>query len=123
MHSGFGSFRSAFPMNIEANLPHIGALALRDKPNVRSDLNRVVKLWSDLLNEHGGPMLFGQFSIADAFFAPMVMRMKTYALNIPDEAAAYIERVCELQGVKDWIQGALQEQDFRDFEEPYRLHR
>lgn len=123
MHSGFGAFRSAFPMNIEANLPEMGALSLRDKPEVRSNLNRIVTMWSELLSEHGGPLLFGEFCIADAYFAPMVMRIKTYALSVPAEVAGYVERVCELPGVKDWIQGALAEQDFRDFEEPYRLHR
>lgn len=123
MHSGFGAFRSAFPMNIEANLPEMGALSLRDKPEVRANLNRVVTMWSELLSEHGGPMLFGEFCIADAYFAPMVMRIKTYALSVPAEVAGYVERVSELPGVKDWIQGALAEQDFRDFEEPYRLHR
>ncbi len=121
MHSGFGALRSACPMNIEASLPDIGALALRDKPGVRADLNRLVTMWSELLAQHGGPMLFGPFSIADAYFAPVVMRMGTYALPAPAPVAAYIERVCALPGVKAWIDGALAEKDFLDFEEPYRL--
>ena len=123
MHSGFGALRSACPMNIEASLPDIGALALRDKPGVRADLNRLVTMWSELLAQHGGPMLFGQFSIADAYFAPVVMRMRTYALPAPAPVTAYIERVCALPGVKAWIDGALAEKDFLDFEEPYRLRR
>ena len=96
MHSGFGALRSACPMNIEASLPDIGALALRDKPGVRADLNRLVTMWSELLAQHGGPMLFGQFSIADAYFAPVVMRMRTYALPAPAPVTAYIERVLSL---------------------------
>ena len=122
MHSGFGGLRSACPMNIEAHLPEVGALALRDKPAVRADLQRITALWSGLLAEHGGPMLFGDFSIADAYFAPVVMRLKTYALPVPADVQAYMDRVCALPGVKAWIDGALAEKDFIDFEEPFRLH-
>ena len=122
MHSGFMGLRSACPMNIDAQLLDVGALALRDKPAVRNDLARIVSMWSGLLTEHGGPMLFGAFSVADAYFAPVVMRIKTYALPVPADVAAYIDRVCALPGVKAWIDGALAEKDFIDFEEPFRLH-
>ena len=123
MHSGFTALRSACPMNIEAHLPDIGALALRDQAGVRADLARIVSMWSGLLAEHGGPMLMGHFTVADAYFAPVVMRLKTYALPVPPDVTAYMARVCALPGVKAWIDGALAEQDFIDFEEPYRLHR
>jgi glutathione S-transferase len=123
MHSGFAALRSACPMNIEASLPEIGQLAWRDKPAVRADVARLVAMWSELLAQHGGPMLFGNFSVADAYFAPVVMRLKGYALPVPDDIAAYMGRVCALTGVKAWVQGALAEHDFRDFEEPFRLHR
>ena len=123
MHSGFASLRSACPMNIEASLPDIGQLAWRDKPAVRADVARLVAMWSELLAQHGGPMLFGTFSVADAYFAPVVMRLKTYALPVPEEIAAYMVRVCALPGVKAWVEGALAEHDFRDFEEPFRLQR
>ena len=123
MHSGFMGLRSACPMNIEAHLPDVGALALRDKPAVRTDLARICSLWSGLLAEHGGPMLFGHFTVADAYFAPVVMRLKTYALPVPADVQAYMDRVCALPGVKDWIDGALAEKDFIDFEEPFRLAR
>ena len=123
MHSGFTGLRSACPMNIEAHLPEIGALALRDKPAVRADLNRICSLWSGLLQEHGGPLLFGDFTVADAYFAPVVMRLKTYALPVPADVAAYMDRVCALPGVKAWIDDALAEQDFIHFEEPFRVAR
>ena len=122
MHSGFAALRSACPMNIEAHLPEVGALALRDKPAVRADLDRICALWSGLLQEHGGPLLFGDFTVADAYFAPVVMRLKTYGLPVPATVAAYMERVCALPGVKAWIDEALAEKDFIDFEEPFRLH-
>ena len=123
MHSGFAALRSACPMNIEASLPEIGQLAWRDKPAVRADVARLVAMWNELLAQHGGPMLFGAFSVADAYFAPVVMRLKGYALPVPDDIVAYMARVCALPGVKAWMDGALAEHDFRDFEEPFRLHR
>ena len=122
MHSGFTALRGNCPMNIEAHLPEIGALIWRDKAAVRADVARLVTMWSALLQAHGGPMLFGAFSVADAYFAPVCMRIKTYALPVPTEINAYIARVCALPGVKAWIEGALAEKDFLDFEEPYRLH-
>ncbi len=123
MHAGFGALRSVCPMNIEARLPDAGALLWRDQPGLRRDVARLVALWTGLLERHGGPMLFGAFSAADAFFAPVCMRLRTYALPVPDTIAAYVERVAALPGVAAWIEGALAEQDFRAFEEPYRLGR
>ncbi|CDS53613.1 Glutathione S-transferase [Polaromonas sp. CG9_12] len=123
MHSGFAALRGACPMNIEADLADIGALVWRDKPAVRTDVARLVTMWRELLAGHEGPMLFGAFSIADAFFAPVCMRLKSYALPVPDDIAAYIERLCAMPGVKAWISEALAENDFREFEEPYRLQR
>ena len=90
MHSGFGALRSACPMNIEASLPEIGQLIWRDKPAVRTDVARIVKMWEALLQTHGGPMLFGDFTIADAYFAPVAMRLKTYALPVPASISHYI---------------------------------
>jgi glutathione S-transferase len=123
MHSGFGALRSHFPMNIEASLPHIGQLVLRDQPAVRADLQRLIAMWSGLLQTHGGPLLFGHFTAADAYFAPVVMRLKTYAVPVPADIAAYMHAVCELPGVQAWVADALDEEDFLDFEEPYRLGR
>ena len=123
MHTGFTALRSNCPMNIEASLPDVGRLAWRDKSGVRADVTRLINMWSDLLDAHGGPLLFGDFSVADAYFAPVVMRLKTYALPVPAEISAYMERVCALPGVKAWIDEALAEKDFLDFEEPYRLKR
>ena len=122
MHSGFTALRGNCPMNIEAHLPDIGALIWRDKAGVRADVARLVSMWSGLLHAHGGPMLFGEFNVADAYFAPVCMRIKTYALPVPAEISAYIDRVCALPGVQAWIEGALAEKDFLDFEEPYRVH-
>ena len=123
MHSGFQHLRGACTMNIEADLSHVGALVWRDKPAVRKDVARLVEMWSELLDTHKGPMLFGDFSIADAMYAPVVMRLTRFALPVPPAIAAYLQRVQELPGVAAWVAGALQEHDFLEFEEPYRLSR
>lgn len=120
MHSGFGALRSHFPMNIEAALPEVGARVLAEQAGVRDDLARLVGMWSALLETSGGPMLFGHFGIADAFFAPVVMRLNTYRVPVPAAISAYMQRVTALPGVAAWISDALAERDFLDFEEPYR---
>ncbi|MDP2769522.1 MAG: glutathione S-transferase family protein [Giesbergeria sp.] len=123
MHSGFTALRGACPMNIEADLAQQGALIWRDRPAVRADVQRLIDMWSGLLAQYGGPMLFGAFTIADAFYAPVCMRLHSYGLPVPKPIADYVQRVRELPGVKAWIDEALAEQDFRAFEEPYRLVR
>ena len=124
MHSSFTALRGACMMNIEASLPEIGALVLRDKLAVCADVTRIETIFSELLAQHGGPYLFGsQFTIADAYFAPVCMRFKTYALSQRPDVNAYVESVRAAPGVAQWIAQALVEDDFRDFEEPYRLRR
>ena len=120
MHAGFGALRSHFPMNIEAELPEVGTRVLAEQPAVRADLDRLFAMWSALLAAHGGPLLFGAFTIADAYFAPVVMRLKTYGIVLPAGIDAYSKRVQALPGVAAWITDALAERDFLDFEEPYR---
>jgi glutathione S-transferase len=120
MHSGFSALRTHAQMNIEASLPEVGARILHEQPAVRADLARVVELWSGLLEAHGGPLLFGSFTIADAFYAPVVTRLRTYALPAPPSVEAYMERVLALPGVAAWITDALAEKTFVAFEEPYR---
>ena len=123
MHSGFTALRGNCPMNIEADLAATGALIWRDKPAVRADVARLVAMWEGLLDQHGGPLLFGNFSVADAYFAPVCTRLKTYRLPLPPKAAAYVAHVLALPGVQAWVNDALAEKDFLDFEEPYRLKR
>ena len=123
MHSGFSALRSHCPMNVEASLPEIGDKVWRERAAVRSDVERIVSMWSGLLEQHGGPMLFGQFSAADAFFAPVCLRLKNYALPVPAPIGAYIERLLALPAVTAWNDGALAEHDFIPFDEPYRTSR
>lgn len=123
MHSGFSALRTHCPMNIEASLPQAGALVWRDQAAVRNDVQRIIGMWSELLARSKGPMLFGDFSIADAYYAPVGMRIRSYQLPVPGHITDYIRRLCALPGVKAWMDQALEEKDFLDFEEPYRLGR
>jgi glutathione S-transferase len=126
MHAGFGALRQHCGMNIEAGandaarMREIGARILAEQPAVRVDLDRIVGLWSELLHAHRGPLLFGRFSIADAYFAPVCSRLRTYGLPVPPVVATYIDTVFALPGVAAWVLEALAEHEFLDFEEPYR---
>ncbi|MDT7837407.1 glutathione S-transferase family protein [Aquabacterium sp. OR-4] len=123
MHSGFAALRGAFPMNIEAHLPEVGAQQLADKPAAAADLARIVTLWTEALAASGGPFLFGGYSVADAYFAPVVSRMRTYALPLPPVVAGYADRLWATAGVQAWVAEALLEADFVPEDEPYRTQR
>ncbi|MEY8878957.1 MAG: glutathione S-transferase family protein [Leptothrix sp. (in: b-proteobacteria)] len=123
MHAGFQALRSHCPQNIEAALPEVGARVLAEQPGVRADLDRLVAMWSEALQASGGPFMFGTYSIADAYFAPVVGRLRTYALPVPELIQAYMARVWDSPGVAAWVDGALAERDFLAFEEPYRRQR
>lgn len=120
MHSGFSALRSHCPMNIDAQLGEAGARIWREQAAVRQDVSRIEAAWADALSASGGPFLFGRFSAADAFFAPVCMRISRYALPVSALSTAYIERVSAAPGVARFITDALAERDFLGFEEPYR---
>lgn len=123
MHAGFSTLRNLCPMNIEAALPEIGAKHQAESSQLLADLARIDAIWSGELARSGGPFLFGEFSAVDAYFAPVAMRVRTYALPLSEASRAYVERLVAAPGVRDWIADALAEQDFLDFEEPYRSGR
>jgi glutathione S-transferase len=111
MHSSFGTLREAMPMNIRAQYPG----HLKTAP-VRRDIARVCELWQSSLDRFGGngPFLFGQFSLADAFFAPVVMRFTTYDVELTPPLAAYAEAVRQAPHVQDWIARAALDRRFVD---------
>ena len=123
MHSGFSKLRSHCPMNIEAHFPEIGARLMAEQAGVRADLARIDAMWCEALKASGGPMLFGAFGAVDAFYAPVCMRIRNFALPMSDAAHAYVERVAALSSVQAWISDALAEHDFVAEDEPYRTSR
>jgi len=116
MHSGFQAIRSDMPMNIRSLYPGKG---MNEKS--RRDIDRVFAIWTSCREKFGkgGALLFGRFSVADAYFAPVVMRFKTYAVDLPPVARAYSDAVFALRSVRDWIEGALRETEFVAEDEPY----
>jgi len=108
MHAGFGALRQHLPMDIRARLPGRGAgsLALAE---VAEEVARVQSIWSEALAASGGPFLFGGFTIADAFYAPVLTRFVTYAVPLPPGLAAYSERVLALAPMREWIAAAENE--------------
>ncbi|MCD6734044.1 MAG: glutathione S-transferase [Burkholderiaceae bacterium] len=120
MHSGFTALRSRFGFNVEANLPQIGQRALAEDPALRADVARITQLWADCLAVSGGPFLFGGFGIADAFYAPVVLRFRTYGVPLDAACVGYARRIVECVAVREWIDAALAEHDFLPFYEPYR---
>ena len=124
MHSGFTSLRSHFPMNIEASLPEVGARVLREQPAVAHDVARLEAMWSSALDVSGGPFLFGRFGAADAYYAPVCTRLRTYGVTLPSaQAAGYVQRMLELPALQEWDRAAREEADFLPFDEPYRTSR
>ncbi|MBY4896653.1 glutathione S-transferase family protein [Cupriavidus sp. AU9028] len=117
MHSGFANLRSQMPMNIVAMLPGLGW-----NRAVQRDIDRIAAIWTDARQRYGqdGPFLFGQFSNADAFYAPVVSRFATYGVHLPEPAKAYADFILALPAMQQWIEGARKERDFVVADEPYR---
>jgi glutathione S-transferase len=107
MHSGFAALRGECPMNVRRRLP--SALALSDA--AARDVARVTELWRDCRARfgQGGPFLFGAFSIADAFYAPVATRLRTYAQPLGTVEAAYVEAIYGLPAMQQWIADAQRE--------------
>jgi glutathione S-transferase len=102
MHSGFAALRAHMPMDIRGHYPDKGAMAT-ERPDVRADVVRIQALWDDCLRASAGPFLFGDFSIADAFFAPVVTRFRSYAVALPGQLAAYSDAVFGLPAMRQWV--------------------
>jgi len=117
MHSGFRDLRQRMPMNIRASHPGQGRSA-----EVDANVKRIEYLWSEARSRYGkgGDFLFGEFSAADAMYAPVVMRFKTYAVPIGPVATKYCEAMRASNGIRAWIEGALQEKEIVPEDEPYR---
>jgi glutathione S-transferase len=105
MHSGFGGLRTAMSMNIRVSLPGRGRT-----PEAQGDIGRISEIWEECLSRFGHhEFLFGEFSIADAFFAPVVMRFRTYGVSLAPALQAYCGRVQAHPAVARWVAEALAE--------------
>jgi glutathione S-transferase len=116
MHSGFGELRKHMAMNLRSSHPDKGRA-----PGALRDIERVVAIWESCRDrfDTGGQLLFGSFTCADAMFAPVATRLKTYAVRLPPEAQRYADAVLNLAAVREWYAGGLAEKEFVPADEPY----
>jgi glutathione S-transferase len=106
MHSGFMSLRSHMPMDLRQDQ----ALEVISV-DTQDDIERVVALWAEcrVASTEQGPFLFGKPSIVDAFFAPVAVRLRTYRVELPADAAAYVDTIYQWPAFKRWQQAGLEE--------------
>jgi glutathione S-transferase len=107
MHAGFAAMRAHLPMNIRSSFPGRGMT-----PEVQADINRIMAIWRDCRARFGegrGDFLFGQFTIADAIYAPVVTRFRTYKIDLEHEAEAYCATVLATPAMQEWISAARNE--------------
>ncbi len=107
MQSSFRALREHLPMNVRSSFPGRGVT-----PEVQADINRIMSIWRDCRTRFGdgnGEFLFGQFTIADAMFAPVVTRFRTYKVDLEREAEAYCETIMALPAIQEWIAAAKNE--------------
>ena len=105
MHSGFQALRSSMPMNIKLHRPVVAPA-----PDVAADLTRVRGIWRTQLDRApAGDYLFGRFGLADAMFAPVVARLRTYGVALEGPEAAYADAVWRHPAVVKWVAGAREE--------------
>ena len=104
MHAGFAARRGECPMNVCRLMEHPLPLSVA----AQADLSRIDALWCDARERFGrsGAMLFGEFSIADAFYAPVAARLRTYALPVSATARAYVDAVFALPAMRAWLAAA-----------------
>lgn len=107
MHSGFHNLRSALPMNLKAH-----HAAFKIFSGARPDVERVRQIWSECLDKSGGPWLFGDRpTVADAMYAPVCTRFRTYSVELDARLQAYVETVLAWPLMQEWTEGALAEPD------------
>ena len=116
MHSGFRDLRANMPMNIRASHPGKGM-----KPEVQSNIDRIERLWTQSRERFGagGAFLCGEFSAADAMYAPVVTRFRTYAVKLSAPSQRYCDAMLAAPGVRAWIEAALEEKEFVAEDELY----
>ncbi len=108
MHAGFTALRQSMSMNIRAHRPGKGRT-----PECMKDVERIVSLWNECRSRYGaeGPFLFGHFTIADAMYAPVALRFRTYEVAMEGAARAYADAIIALPAMQEWIAAAQIERE------------
>lgn len=106
MHAGFAAVRGAMPMNCRRQVS-----GFKPDAATAADIDRLNDLLSQLLQRSGGPFLLGKFSIADAFFAPIASRFKTYGIAVPDSVRRWMDELYRLEAMQQWLSAAQAESE------------
>lgn len=106
IHSGFYNLRSALPMNLKARHEKFKVFS-----GARPDIERIRTIWTECLDSHGGPFLFGRPTVADAMYAPVCTRFRTYAVELSPALKSYCETVFDWDLMREWTEGAVAEPD------------
>ena len=114
MHSGFHVLRACMPMNCRAM-----GRKVRLPDELGDDIDRIIQIWGECHRKYGdqGGWLFGDFTIADAMFAPVVLRFRTYGINLPESAGFYPHRLLESEAMQEWLLAAESEIEVIEREE------
>ena len=105
MHSGFSALRSSLPMNLRSRRPGFKVWA-----SARADIERIGTIWRDCIETWGGPFLFGdRYTVADAMYAPVCTRLRTYCVEVDEVCAAYSAHILALPDMAEWTEAALAE--------------
>ena len=104
MHSGFQVLRDECPMNVRARNLHVPLT-----PGLQADVARIDEIWSGCREEYGGGWLFGEFSIADAMFAPVFFRFQSYGASLSPASQTYLNHALQDPDLRDWQDAASQE--------------
>ncbi|HBW56421.1 MAG TPA: glutathione S-transferase [Oscillatoriales bacterium UBA8482] len=112
MHAGFTNLRQQMPMNCRTRYPREGM-----KPDVQNDIDRITSIWRECREKYGsrGEFLFGNFTIADAMFAPIVSRFVTYDVKLGEIEQDYVETIWALPAMQEWINAAYLEPEIMHF--------
>jgi glutathione S-transferase len=106
MHSGFTALRSSLPMNLKAHFP-----GFKIWSRAQADIGRITAIWHECLAAYGGPYLFGERSMADAMYAPVCTRFRTYDVKLDRRCTAYCAQIMEMPEMAEWLAAALHEPD------------
>ncbi len=103
MHAGFSALRRELPMNCRASRK------VKMSEQCEHEVHRIDGMWQDALNRHDGEWLFGDFSIVDCMFAPVVSRFASYAIDVSDTSQAYMGKILTLPSMQRWYEDAARE--------------
>jgi glutathione S-transferase len=104
IHSGFATLRASLPVNLKGHFP-----GFKIWSRAQADIDRICTIWRDCLTKSGGPFLFGERTMADAMYAPVVTRFMTYDVKLDSQLMPYAEVIMSMPEMHEWIEAAKAE--------------